>query len=128
MFVFNNLMEIGEWLEKQAQALSGKAVNEKGAKLQYTRGQMYELSNLAALIKGKSIVIKEPEKPAVQEVRIIEDKKSDAKPSAANNDFLRWVRQNYSVRLYQSACADMCEGKTEDQIRRMLSGDTNNAE
>jgi len=124
MFVLEDMNDFVKWLDMQVQNLTGKAGNEKGAKLQFTRGQIHELQNLSALINGRSLVIKsaEPKQPETVRTIVIKEEKEtrEERPSAANNDFLRWVRQHYSPAKYRQACLMIEDKQTEEDVRLFL--------
>lgn len=126
MFVFEDLSDFAKWLDQCQQKLSGKAGNEKGAALQFTKGQMFELQNLSQLIKDGSIVIKTVnQQPEPKRELVVKEEKKEERPSGSNNDFLRWVRQHYPPRKYQQACAAINSGMSEEEARRMLSEGSN---
>jgi hypothetical protein len=118
-FIFSDMQDFAKWLKRQAEALQKQADSTRNVRQKaYASGQAGELNSLARLILSGELVIGEPKKPKQEE-----KEEAPPRPSAANNDFLMWVRGHYAPRLYQKACEMACQGATEEKIRRWLSED-----
>lgn len=125
MFQFHTIQEFSQWMRRQAESLQKQAEalhRKESKKWQFHRGEVNTYLNLCKLIDGGELTIQPP--PA--QLTAPNEAPKKERPSAANNDFLAWVRKNYSPRLYQEACR-LFGNLSEDQIRKFLSEQTNDA-